>query len=130
MSIYDTLNINLAKLPLSESDIKRLQEVRADFQTQSLQQMFAVYKITDDGYLERGGWTWRNNVGKSQPAVRLTDAHGLIFFYTSVDNEWFEFKARFREGRLTDLIRKERTLDYQDRSCVWENEILISELTI
>lgn len=123
MGMYDTLKINVAKLPVSASDVERLQAARTDFQTQSLQQMFAIYTITDDGHLERGGWSWRGDVGKPQPSVQLADAHGLIYFYTSVEEEWFEFKAKFREGRLTDLTRQEKTLDYRGRACVWEEEI-------
>lgn len=34
-----------------------------------------------------------------------------------------EFKARFREGRLTDLSRSERETYDSDRLCVWEEEV-------
>ena len=115
MSFYDNIKINPAQLPLSEADVKRLLEARVDFQTQSLEGMYGAYEITTDGYFEKAN-------------VRMVDAHGVVVFYTSLDNEWFYFKARFRDGRLTHLFRLRELLETYSRTCTWELEMPLDEL--
>ena len=102
-------------MPLSEADVKRLLEARVDFQTQSLEGMYGAYEITTDGYFEKAN-------------VRMVDAHGVVVFYTSLDNEWFYFKARFRDGRLTHLFRLRELLETYSRTCTWELEMPLDEL--
>lgn len=74
-----------------------------------------MYKITTDGYLEKVN-------------VRMVDAHCVVEFYTKVDDEWFCFKARFREGRVTRLFRLRKLSETHSRTCTWELEIPIDEL--
>ncbi len=115
MSFYDNIKIAPTQLPLSEAEVQRLQAAKADFQTQSLEGMYGAYEITTDGYLEKSN-------------VRMVDAHGVVIFYTSLNNEWFCFKARFHEGRLMHLFRLRELLETHSRTCVWELEIPIDEL--
>lgn len=130
MSFYDNIQIVPAQLPLSEVDIKRLKASKANFQTKSLEGMYGVYEITNEGYLEKaavsevagpnGRTLWQD--------VRMVDAHGFVAFYTEVDDEWFYFKVRFREGRVTDLFRLRELPEIHSRTCAWELEIPVDEL--
>lgn len=115
MSFYDTIKIDFTQLPLSEADILRLKVNKADFQTESLEGMYGVYKITTNGYLEKAD-------------VRMVDAHGIVEVYTKVDDKWFFFKARFREGQVTHLFRLRKLPQTHSRTCTWELEIPIDEL--
>ena len=58
----------------------------------------------------------------------MVDAHGVIVFYTSVDDEWFCFKARFRQGRVESIFRLKELLEIYSRTCTWELEIPVDEL--
>ena len=58
----------------------------------------------------------------------MVDAHGFVAFYTEVDDEWFYFKARFREGRVTDIFRLRELPEIHGRTCAWELEIPVDEL--
>lgn len=60
--------------------------------------------------------------------VRLVDAHGVVILYGYADDEWFYFKARFREGRVVDLFRVNEFREVYSRTCAWELEIPIDEL--
>lgn len=130
MSYYDNIKIQLAQLPLSEADKQRLKVERPNFQTKSLEGMYGAYEITSEGYLEKtvssgvigpdGRTIWHD--------VRLVDAHGVVVFYGYADNEWFYFKARFREGRIIDLLRLKKLPEVGSRTCVWELEIPIDQL--
>ena len=130
MSFYDNIKIAFQQLPLSEEDVQRLKADRADFQTKSLEGMYGAYEITSDGHLEKsaasettgpdGRMLWHS--------VRMVDAHGFIVFYTAVDDEWFYFKARFRQGRIQSIFRLKELLEIHSRTCTWELEIPIDEL--
>lgn len=128
MSFYDNIQIALAQLPLSEPERQLFVGSWASFQTQSLEGMYAVYTIMDDGCLERGGTRWKDDENKRTPTVRIVDAHGVIEFYDKVGDEWFYFKARFREGRVTHLLRLEEMPETYSRTCTWELELPVNEL--
>lgn len=130
MSFYDNIQVAPIQLPLPEVDIQRLKVGKAGFQTKSLEGMYGVYEITAEGYLEKTAASgalgpdnrtiWRD--------VRMVDTHGFVAFYTKVDDEWFYFKARFREGRVTDMLRLRELPEIHSRTCAWELEIPVAEL--
>ena len=130
MSFYDNIKIASLQLPLSVADDQRLKASRANFQTQSLEGMYGAYEITAEGYLEKtaaSGLVGPN--GKTLwHAVRMVDAHGVIVFYTQVDDEWFCFKSRFRQGCLTHIFRLKELLEIHSRTFTWELEIPVDEL--
>lgn len=130
MSFYDNLVINQTQLPLSKADAQRVKAGRVFFQTQSLEGMYGAYEITADGHLEK---TASSGVigpdGKTiWHAVRMVDAHGFVVVYTNVDEEWFCFKVRFRQGRVTQLIRLNEIPEIYSRTCTWELEIPVDEI--
>ena len=130
MSFYDNIKIDSQQLPLSEKDIQRLKADGTTFQTKSLEGMYGVYEIMADGYLEKtaASKTLGTDGRTRWQPVRMVDAHGFIVFYTSVDDEWFYFKARFRQGRVAHIIRLGELPEIYSRTCTWELEIPVDEL--
>ncbi len=92
--------------------------------------MYGVYEITMDGYLEKTAASKAAGPGGRTiwHAVRMVDAHGFIVFYTTIDDEWFYFKARFRQGRVESIFRLKEVLEIYSRTCTWELEIPVDEL--
>lgn len=131
MGMFDYLHINRARLPISNEDQERLKD--KVFQTKSVQQSLANIYITDDGYLECLAYKYLANIqllyneesGNELPKrVRFTDAHGVLLFYTSTDdNERFKFMAFFTEGRLTSLKRADGQWIGGDATVYWSEEI-------
>lgn len=130
MSFYDNIKIDSRQLPLSEKDIQRLRADGDTFQTKSLEGMYGVYEITADGYLEKtaASKTLGTDGRTCWQLVRMVDAHGFIVFYTDVDDEWFYFKARFRQGRVASIFRLKELPEIYSRTCTWELEIAVDEL--
>ena len=130
MSFYDNIRIDSAQLPLTPADVERLGSGVITFQTKSLEDKYGVYDITSEGYLETvaakpaKGWESKTHWHE----VRLVDAYGYVVFYTVVDGHWFCFKARFREGRVTEVFRLGNVPEVHSRTCTWELEIPIDEL--
>ena len=105
------------------------------FQTKSLERVMDSYTITRDGRLilhevryeqvpeeERphyGTPEWDHPLMRLLGLVRSVPVgdvevpyHGYIVFYTSIgdppDYEWFEYRAKFTDGRLVELIRSDK----------------------
>ena len=102
--MYDTILINIEKLPISEDEKAILKG--ESFQTKSLENSLDIYRITDDGILETD---WNANFenlntdsGQHWEIVPITD---VIKFHTFTNNEWFEFVALFEEGKLLIIKR-------------------------
>jgi hypothetical protein len=92
--------------------------------------MYGTYEITAEGYLERtiplgksgldGKPVWQD--------IRVVDAHGFIDAYDKVDDEWFYFRIRFREGRMVQIVRLKEMPENTSRTCTWELEIPVDEI--
>jgi hypothetical protein len=110
MGMFDTISVNFDLLPISEEE-KQLMP-REDFQTKSLEKCLLFYRITDDGFLEyedsadfekdrqvlleEGNW------------VRVEDIHGYVSFYVMAsDRKWYEFVAKFTDGRLVKIFKND-----------------------
>lgn len=91
--MFDYLKINVSQLPVYGGDYKKL--VDAEFQTKSLDKAFMTYEITEDNRLRY----WCNKEWIYE------EFHGYIVFYTSVENEWFDFKAKFTDGICVNIER-------------------------
>lgn len=110
MGMFDTIFVNFDLLPISKEE-KQLMP-REDFQTKSLEKCLLFYRITDDGFLEyedspnfeedkqillkEGNW------------VRVDDIHGYVSFYVMCsDRKWYEFVAKFTDGRLVEIFKND-----------------------
>lgn len=121
MGIYDYLKISRQMLPISEDVRKRIKSDK-QWQTKDFECILSMAEIKDDGTL----WfryarnIWDENVktgiydltGKMGGLVevdvkwvQLEDYFGYIYFYSEIDNEWYEFRAKFADGKLVSIIR-------------------------
>jgi len=115
MGMFDELIIDSKKLPVSEEEKDLLKN--KVFQTKSLRRGLLFYAINDNDELillhikdlERGIIPWwkgyTNNNGEILPdnpdIIKMkTPFHGFITFHTSVNNVWYEFKAKFTDGKM------------------------------
>jgi len=71
----------------------------APWQTKDFFCEMATLTITDDGRLLRAGGLFNNS-----PQVEV-NYHGDLCFYSDRDGVWFEYVARFTEGRLSRIWR-------------------------
>lgn len=120
MGMYDNLKISTSKLPLSESEKIAIGE-NPDWQTKDFECILSTAKITDDGKLRflTFKYDWDENAesalgkltGKKGALVTKDEQwvdiahHGYVNFYTSVNNIWYEFNAKFTDGQLVGIER-------------------------
>ena len=117
MGMYDNLQISTSKLPLSDTEKLAIGE-NPDWQTKDFDCMMSMAKITDDGRLRylTLEYDWDENAeckltGKKGALVTKDEKwvdiehHGYVNFYTSVNNIWYEFNAKFTDGQLVSIER-------------------------
>ena len=99
MGMFDYIRVDPAMLP------EKLPEgLLGGWQTKDTpEQYLATYEITKAGELHLLRWTGKEYAFEEA----LDDFHGDLTFYTSDDRtgEWFEFVARFTEGKLARIWR-------------------------
>jgi hypothetical protein len=127
MGMFDTVYINSSLLPVTAQEQERLRKI--DFQTKSLDSRLADVYITDEGYLEMVDSPFMadgdsdNEEGKPlYKRYRLADATGQLDFYTSLDDQWYQFQATFDEGKLIRIKKispNEPSRYYHGDTCLW-----------
>ena len=97
------------------------------WQTKDFDNAMGTYTITAEGRLFREVVEWERTPedelpekdapegsllrmfgcvrAKSRTNVAMPDYHGDVFFYDHLGAEWYEFRARFTEGKLASIIR-------------------------
>ena len=79
------------------------------FQTKDLDCAMDTYRITPDGRLLASRYEHASDGTRRRVGWRDTEHHDYLVFYTSVeragDREWFEYRAKFTDGRIVDLLR-------------------------
>ena len=117
MGMFDYLKINVDKLPITQEEKERYAH-EFQFQTKDFDCYLNLYEITNDGniiyrkytdeYLgetkELFAYTGIPNDNNGEWVI-LKDYHGFVSFYDSVDNIWFQFEAKFTDGKLQDIKR-------------------------
>lgn len=101
MGMFDYLRIDKAMLP-----VELPEGFVAQWQTKDTpEQYLETYEITAEGELRRV--EWNGDTEQYEPVEVLGDFHGDLRFYTShpMTDEWFEFNARFTEGKLSRIWR-------------------------
>jgi len=101
MGMFDYLRIDKAMLPVQLPD-----GMREDWQTKDTpEQYLRTYQITADRELHLLKWDKEKEGYFFECA--LDDYHGDLRFYTShpTTHEWFEFNARFTDGKLSRIWR-------------------------
>lgn len=82
MGMYDELR---TQYPLPVPEVQG-----ETFQTKSLGCDLAIYTILEDGSLI---------VASDGEEVVIEDIHKDVIFYTRHEDEWYEFRARFTDGK-------------------------------
>ncbi len=148
MGMFDYVHINVAKLPATPQERKRL--AKATFQTKSLRKELSSMYITDAGFLETDdadlfseegetrtvGWgpdiIETRSVAAHEERFRLTDAHGVITFYAYEEGDLYSYNALFIDGRLR-VILPDRPVDdctplpvQHGNTCRWSGELPVA----
>ena len=123
MGMYDNLKISSEMLPISDDVRKRIK--RDDqWQTKDFECILSMAEIKYDGTLwfryARNIWDENaksglyNITGKMGALVevdvkwvQLEDYFGYIYFYNTIEKEWYEFRAKFDDGKLLSIVRVE-----------------------
>ena len=123
MGMFDLVYIDKNKLPLSVEQ-KLIIPDNMDWQTKDFDcDMNEIY-ITNEDELKINRWNYEavpkkerlNPIDKGLPGLagslrRVNERlepishHGYVNFYASVGDEWFEFNAKFANGKLVEIAR-------------------------
>ena len=121
--MFDHLIINKNILPLSDEDKSKIPDT-IYWQTKDFDCQLTEIYITDDGLVkinrfeheivpknerphpnEEGILGLAGSIRRINERLETIDYHGYINFYSTVNDEWFEFKAKFTDGTLTNITR-------------------------
>ncbi len=108
MGMFDYIKIDQKLLPYVENIKPHLFE-NVEWQTKSLEKCLFVYQITENGLIEIGAGDeyFKNDFEQ----IEIENFHGIIRFYTCIDKVWFQFDAKFIDGKLVSVIN---SVDNQD----------------
>jgi hypothetical protein len=111
MGMFDTLIINTDKLPVTDEE-KKLIGKNPSWQTKDFDCMMTEIYITDEGELKinKHSWGWdetqKNGFGTDGVITRENERmetiphHGYVNFYSNIGKDWYEFFAKFTNGKL------------------------------
>lgn len=102
MGMFDYLFIDIEMLPISD-EIKEKVGDNPGWQTKSLDSTLSDVYITNEGELMVNFRYTSNEKTKLQ-------YHGYLNFYTFIDKEFFEFTAKFTDGKLIEIVRNEKNM--------------------
>ena len=87
MGMFDYIKIASKLLPTNENLFIPEDEW---WQTKSLDRSLKDFQITENGIID---------ISDKENPIDI-EFHGFVQFYTSIDNFWLEFKAKFTDGKL------------------------------
>lgn len=87
MGMFDTIK---CEVPLPDP----VPPEKAWLQTKDFARTLATYTIRADGTL------WTDEYGDP---TQLTEYHGFLNFYTFENDVWYEYKAKFTDGKLQGI---------------------------
>lgn len=121
MGMFDTIFINNNMLPISDEEKKLIGE-NPNWQTKDLDCDLSEIYITDNGQLTINRWELecvpkeerpypdadglRGLIGSMRRVNERLEViyhHGYIKFYSSVGGKWYQFLAKFTDGRLESI---------------------------
>ena len=121
--MFDNLIINTDKLPVSDEE-KKLIGKNPNWQTKDFDCDLTEIYITDEGELKINRWNYEEVPKEERPhpdgeglwglmgslrrvneRLETTPYHGYVNFYSTVNNIWYEFNAKFTDGQLVNIER-------------------------
>jgi len=126
--MFDYLIISTDKLPVTDEEKKKIGK-NPGWQTKDFDcQMTEIY-ITDEGELKMNHWEYETVPKEERPhpnddgllgmmgmlkrvneRLETIPMHGYVNFYTDVKGDWYEFNAKFTNGKL-ELIEGGKMID-------------------
>jgi len=118
MGMFDNLFINTDKLPVSDEE-KVLIGNNPDWQTKDFDCDMTEIYITDEGELKINRWNYESVPKEERPhpdgegllglmgslrrvneRLETIPYHGYVNFYSKIKEDWYEFSAKFTNGKL------------------------------
>lgn len=110
--MFDRIYVDLSMLPTQECEVMDDHE----WQTKDLECQLDSYFITKDGklLLNKVEYEWdpeadagilgmKGDMKKLSEKMEVVPHHGIIRFYSSIDDDWYEFSAKFTDGNLVSI---------------------------
>ena len=123
MGMFDCLFIDTKMLPVSDEE-KIIIGDNPGWQTKDFENVMTRIYITNDGELKISRWEYEVVPKEERPHqnddgvlglagslkrtnVRLETIphHGYVNFYYFIANKWYEFNAKFTDGKLIEIKR-------------------------
>lgn len=123
MGMFDYLFIDTNLLPITKEEKELIGENR-EFQTKDFDRELTEVYITNEGEVKVNRFEmeevpkeerpYMNEVGISNlfgclrrvnERLETINHHGYVRFYTNVDKTWFEFSAKFTDGKMVNIER-------------------------
>ncbi len=121
MGMFDNLIISTDKLPVTEEE-KKLIGNNPGWQTKDFDCDMTEIYITDEGKLKINRWDYETVPRKERPYpdedglrsimgslrrinehLEIIKHHGCVNFYSNIGKNWYEFRAKFTDGKLISI---------------------------
>lgn len=121
MGMFDYLFIDTNMLPVSEEE-KRIIGNKPGWQTKDFDCSLTEIYITGDGFLKINRWKYievpkeerpypnddgikglMGSIRRSEEKLETVEHHGYVNFYSNVGDDWYEFNAKFTDGKLVEI---------------------------
>lgn len=121
MGMFDYLYIDTEMLPVSKEEKEAIGK-NPGWQTKDWDCILTEIYITNDGELKVNEWKYvtvpkeerphpneegllgmMGSIRRENERLEKKDYHGYITFYGDINSEWYEFVAKFTDGKLTSL---------------------------
>jgi hypothetical protein len=125
MGMFDYLFIDTNMLPISDEE-KIIIGDESEWQTKDFDNVMTEIYITNDGELKINQWEYEvvpkeerphpdgdgiaglaGSLRRSNEELETIPYHGYVNFYNSINREWYEFRAKFTDGKLIEIKRME-----------------------
>jgi hypothetical protein len=123
MGMFDYLFIDTNMLPISDEE-KIIIGDEPGWQTKDFDNVMTEIYITNDGELKINQWEYEvvpkeerphpdddgiagmvGSLRRSNESLETIPHHGYVRFYDSINREWYEFNAKFTDGKLVEIKR-------------------------
>ena len=123
MGMFDYLFIDTNMLPVSDEE-KIIIGDEPGWQTKDFENIMTEIYITNDGELKINQWEYEvvpkeerphpdddvlsglvGSLRRSNENLETIPHHGYVNFYTSISKKWYEFNAKFTDGKLVEIKR-------------------------
>ena len=121
MGMYDNLIINTGKLPVTDEE-KMLIGESPGWKTKDFDCDLTEIYITNDGELKINRWDYEEVPKEERPypngeglrgligslrrvneRLETIQHHGYVNFYSNIGDDWYEFFAKFTDGKLISI---------------------------